>query len=262
MVNTSDPDCCYFYDKFSTLFASATLPVYALQFNLIVLLFIYVLKFRVKPSKKLAEVLIQQNSPEKNLYSFENDTERFRHDLVSIKLPFYGMWTVAQGYDDIHPIRAYGNMLSISLLQIRMESNIKAVVTFLKIISALTNLFFHLLPGILSQVVDDIEDNIIGIPNIKENWGNTVIIRHNNFLFSSLSHLNKNSVAVKPGDKVSQGDLLGKCGNSGRSPYPHLHFQLQQMPYIGSQTLHYPVSYFIEHKESGFELRNFSVPSQ
>ena len=84
-----------------TLFASAALPIYALPFNLIVLLFLYVLKFRIKPSKKLAEVVIQQNSPEKNLYSFENDTERFRHDLVPMRLPFYGIWTVAQGYDGI-----------------------------------------------------------------------------------------------------------------------------------------------------------------
>ena len=37
--------------------------------------------------------------------------------------------------------------------------------------------------GYIESVVDDIEDNIIGKPNIKENWGNTVIIRHNNYLY-------------------------------------------------------------------------------
>ena len=82
-----------------SLFASAALPIFALPFNLIVLLFLYVLKFRVKPSKKLAEVVIQQNSPEKNLYAWENDVERFRYDMVPMRLPFYGTWFVAQGYD-------------------------------------------------------------------------------------------------------------------------------------------------------------------
>ena len=77
-----------------SLFASAALPIYALPFNMIVLLFLYVLKFRIKPSKKLAEVVVQQNSPEKNLYSCENDIERFRYDMVPMRLPFYGTWFV------------------------------------------------------------------------------------------------------------------------------------------------------------------------
>ena len=35
------------------------------------------------------------------------------------------------------------------------------------------------------------------------------------------------SATVKVGDKVKQGDVIAKCGNSGYTGEPHLHFQLQ-----------------------------------
>ncbi len=39
----------------------------------------------------------------------------------------------------------------------------------------------------------------------------------------SLVHLQKNSVTVEVGQKVTIGDLLGRVGNSGNSEEPHLH---------------------------------------
>jgi murein DD-endopeptidase MepM/ murein hydrolase activator NlpD len=42
-----------------------------------------------------------------------------------------------------------------------------------------------------------------------------------------LAHFQRGSVAVKAGDRVQRGQLLGKCGNSGNSSEPHLHYQLQ-----------------------------------
>lgn len=254
------PVVAIFTISFSALFASAKLPVFALPFNLIVLLFLYVLKFRVNPSRGLAEVLIQQNSPEKNLYSYENDIGRFRHDLVSIQLPFYGTWTVAQGYDDIHTHKGLWKHALDFIITDEDGKQFKGKGDLPEDYFCYNKPVLAPADGYIESVADNIEDNIIGKPNIKENWGNTVIIRHNNFLFTSLSHLKYNSITVKPGDKVRQGDLIGKCGNSGRSPYPHLHFQLQQLPYIGSHTLNYPVSYFIVHCDSGFELKNFSIP--
>ena len=41
-------------------------------------------------------------------------------------------------------------------------------------------------------------------------------------------HISKqNTISVKVGDRVKQGDLLGLCGNSGHSSEPHLHFHIQ-----------------------------------
>ena len=88
-----------------------------------------------------------------------------------------------------------------------------------------------------------------------------MIIKHAAHLYSSLSHLKEGSISVKAGDPVKEGDEIGRCGNSGRSPYPHLHFQLQGTPYIGSVTLEYPISYHILHGKDGFELRTFTSPA-
>ena len=44
---------------------------------------------------------------------------------------------------------------------------------------------------------------------------------------ASQAHFQRGSVAVKAGDRVQRGQLVGKCGNSGNSSEPHLHYQLQ-----------------------------------
>lgn len=245
----------------SSIFAVFYLPVYALPFNIVVLLFLYVLKFRVRPSKQLAEVLIQQNSPEKNLYSYTNDIVRFRHGLTPIKLPFFGIWEVNQSHNGEHTHRGDWKhawdfvMTDQKGLQYRGEGNeLSDYYCYNKPVTAAAD-------GIVESVVDNITDNEIGKANIRDNWGNTVIIKHSDFLYSSVNHLVPGSVPVKEGDKVRQGDIIGKCGNSGRSPYPHLHFQLQATPFVGSRTIDYPVSYYIQHIDGeGFSLCNFDIP--
>ncbi|MCD4769193.1 MAG: urea transporter, partial [Bacteroidales bacterium] len=214
----------------SSVFLVFSLPVYALPFNIVVLLFLYVLKFRLKPSVDLSEVIIQQNTPEKNLYSFKNDIIRFRHGLTSIKLPFFGTWEVSQAHNGEHTHKGEwkhawdfvitGNNGS----QFRNEGdNLIDYFCYNKPVVAPAD-------GIIEYVTDGVPDNIIGQANIRENWGNTIVIKHGDYLFSSLSHLVPDSITVKEGEKVREGDIIARCGNSGRSPYPHLHFQLQSTP--------------------------------
>ena len=42
------------------------------------------------------------------------------------------------------------------------------------------------------------------------------------------NHLKQNSLKVKSGDQVKQGQELAQCGNSGGGPIPHVHFQLRK----------------------------------
>lgn len=44
-------------------------------------------------------------------------------------------------------------------------------------------------------------------------------------VFVALCHLRCGSIAVRPGQQVRVGELLGGCGNSGNSTEPHLHLQ-------------------------------------
>lgn len=57
--------------------------------------------------------------------------------------------------------------------------------------------------------------------------GKTLLINHGFGLFSSYSHLSH--IAVKEGDKIKQGDLIAKIGNTGRSTGPHLHYVITWM---------------------------------
>lgn len=60
--------------------------------------------------------------------------------------------------------------------------------------------------------------------------GNSVTIRHAEGEYSSLVHLVPGSIEVKPGERVARGEQIGRCGHSGNSSEPHLHFQLQDHP--------------------------------
>ena len=78
---------------------------------------------------------------------------------------------------------------------------------------------------------------------------NIVSVRHADGIVSRYVHLKKGSVKVAVGDKVKCGDVLGYVGSSGRSAYPHLHFEVQDKdgktidPFAGSSSQ--PTSYWI-----------------
>jgi len=54
---------------------------------------------------------------------------------------------------------------------------------------------------------------------------NLVQIRHSDGTYAFYYHLMKNSVTVKLGEYVLQGQLIGYVGSSGNSTGPHLHFE-------------------------------------
>jgi len=82
--------------------------------------------------------------------------------------------------------------------------------------------------GIIVNVVDDIKENKPG--DMPKNAGNRIIIDHENGEYSVLAHFKYNSIAVKEGERVTSGQYLGRCGNSGHSSEPHLHYHLQNTP--------------------------------
>ncbi|MEW6278769.1 MAG: M23 family metallopeptidase, partial [Candidatus Eremiobacterota bacterium] len=53
---------------------------------------------------------------------------------------------------------------------------------------------------------------------------NAVQVRHRDGTVGEYVHLKPGGVAVRPGQRVSVGDLLGYSGSTGYSRFPHLHF--------------------------------------
>ncbi len=55
--------------------------------------------------------------------------------------------------------------------------------------------------------------------------GNHVLIQRDDVV-AALVHLAPGSIAVRMGQRVSVGELIGRVGHTGNSTTPHLHFQL------------------------------------
>jgi urea transporter len=243
----------------SGLLKPMNITLLSLPFNLVLLTFIYSFRFRTVQSE-FREVRIQEGTPERNLYSFQSFTKRFPNfGWLRIKLPFHGEWSIVQGHngDQTHKgewAEAWDFVITDrdSSRYINDGNSIRDYFCFGQNIISPAD-------GTIVVAEDGIEDNNIGEVNTFKNWGNTVIIKHAEGLYSKLSHLKNGSVSVREGENIHYGQVIGKVGNSGRSPYPHLHFQLQSTPYIGSKTLKYPLSAYLEN---GTELRIFSYPSE
>ncbi len=216
------------------LFMYFRVSPYSLPFNAIVLMFLYTLKLREKRSRYLVEPPVQMGSPEKNLYLYTGNILRFPAKYpVSTAMPFYGEWTVTQGHNGQYTHKAAWRhawdfvILDREGKQYQNSGNqVQDYYCFGKIVLAPAD-------GIVVTVIDSIHDNQIGDVNVRDNWGNTV---------------------------VKKGQIVGQCGNSGRSPYPHLHFQFQSNPYIGSATIEYPFGHYLLKEDSGYALKAFDYP--
>ncbi|OYT15609.1 MAG: peptidase M23 [Bacteroidetes bacterium 4572_77] len=242
------------------LFSHLGIGIYALPFNAIVLLFLYANKLRNKQKYGLQEVKVQHFSPEHNLY-FALEAENRFQDLkfLPLRLPVQGEWTISQGHNgaithkekwqhawDFIITKANGEQFN------NLGKETTDYMCYNKAVLASYD-------GVVQEIADGIDDNIIGLQNLRENWGNTIIIKHSDYLFSKYSHLKKGSLVVQKGDWIKKGQQIALVGNSGRSPFPHLHFQLQKTPFIGSETIAYPFASYLSRQaenEPGLQLYN------
>ncbi|MDF1546242.1 MAG: urea transporter [Bacteroidales bacterium] len=247
----------------STLFAPYQLSIYALPFNIVVLLFLYSLKLRLFPKPQLSEAILQLNNPEKNLYFHQQALKRFQWlSYYPVSLPVHGQWFVSQAHDDTITHKGeWGKAWDFIILdndgkQFQNEGNLpEDYYCYKKVVIAPAY-------GVVVEIVDGIEDNTIGEVNLIHNWGNSVVIKHSDYVYSQISHLKSGSFKIKKGQTVSKGDKIALCGNSGRSPYPHVHFQVQASPFVGSKTIDYPIDHYVVKQKDGFKLLSYCKPEK
>ena len=88
--------------------------------------------------------------------------------------------------------------------------------------------------GRVARAVGDLPDQAIGASDPFHPAGNHVVIDFGEGEYGFLAHLHEGSVAVAEGDAVEAGQEIGRCGNSGNTSEPHLHFHLQTSATLGA----------------------------
>lgn len=101
---------------FTRLLGMAQLPVFSLPYSVVTVLFVHFLQQRGS-ARSLILTPLQQYSPEINLYSYQNNKERLsRFWYIPVQLPFWGEWTVTQGYNGNYTHKdEWGNALDFMI---------------------------------------------------------------------------------------------------------------------------------------------------
>lgn len=84
------------------------------------------------------------------------------------------------------------------------------------------------LPGVLYLLV--VESVARSLGGARRVTGNHLVLDLGDGVYAMYAHLRQGSLKVRPGDRVTAGQTLAACGNSGNSSEPHLHFQLMDAP--------------------------------
>ncbi|MEI6413469.1 MAG: urea transporter [Pseudomonadota bacterium] len=155
---------------------------------------------------------------------------------IALRLPFVGRMEVSQAMEGAHTHRGPWRY---ALDFIRVEQGL----SFQGDGRNLTDFYTFDLPvlspvwGTVMSCRHDLPDNPPGEINLRDNWGNHVLISLPGGQDAVLlAHLRQGSVNVLPGQWLVPGMPIGRCGNSGRSTQPHLHLQVQQGGWLGAPT--------------------------
>ena len=234
----------------SRLFLVYGLPVMAVPFLLTTLTLLAALRLRVTTAPP-ALLLDTPGLPESNYERARLARTRLGAlDSVPLLAPFYGAWQVYQGFDGAHTHKSRWRF-ALDFHRIENGKSYSRDGTQLK------DFFCYGLPvlspafGTVVRCKDDLPDNAPGTVDLRNNWGNYVILQAESGIFVLVAHLQKNSVRVTRGERVTPETVLANCGSSGRSPQPHLHLQVQRHASLGSSTLPFHLVSSITRVDTG-----------
>lgn len=88
-------------------------------------------------------------------------------------------------------------------------------------------------------------------PSLKHK-ANVVLVQHRDGTIASYAHLFPNGAAVRPGQNVAQGQLIGYSGSTGFSSGPHLHFDVIRAT-LGQDG-------FLRHESIPVDFSNYNPP--
>ena len=220
-------------------------PAFTLPFNFITSTFIYVLSILSFP---LVARFIRK-TPEETLDFYLTNINRFKGTERGIHLPFSGKWTVYQGFNGKWTHKGSWKYAYDFVITDDEGKSYKGEGKNLNDYYAFRKPVLSPVRGRVVKVINDLPDNPIGEVDKINNWGNLVVIHDERGFYVEISHFSQYSIKVKEGDWVEVGTFLGLCGNSGYSPQPHIHVQVQLTPEIGGYTVPFSfISYISDNK--------------
>jgi murein DD-endopeptidase MepM/ murein hydrolase activator NlpD len=102
--------------------------------------------------------------------------------------------------------------------------------------------------GTVVEATDGMPEQVPGPPKgvtVETLAGNHIVVDMGDGNFALYAHIKTGTVAVKVGDHVKTGDVLGHLGNTGNSSAPHLHFHVMDGPSpLASRGLPYEIEGF------------------
>ena len=236
-------------DAISGFWSYYGIPAFTLPFAVVTLGVIYVLGLLGSPLIATRIGL----TPEETLDTHLANRLRYPGSERTLLPPFSGAWTVWQAFDGVWTHKgawryAYDFVLTDSDGKTHVNSGTKLedYYCFNKPVLAPVR-------GRIVAAVDDLPDSPINDPDKVNNWGNLLVIAEPRGWHVELSHFAAKSLRVKVGDWVERGTVLGLCGNSGYSPQPHIHVQVQLTETPGAATV--PFS-FASYAEDGIAHAN------
>lgn len=182
-------------------------------------------------------------------------------ETVPVLLPFLGEWTVYQGFNGAYTHKAPWQH-SIDFIVVSEGRS------FGNDGQDLDDYFCFGLPvvsPVYGQVVgcaDTFRDNSPGEVDIRNNWGNFILICCGGGLHVLLAHLQQGSLSVSEADHVVPGQRLARCGNSGRSPQPHIHLHVQRGYSLGCATVPFHLSSVIIRQAEKSRFHLATIPSE
>ncbi len=220
-------------EAITTLGSPYGIPPFTLPFCLITLGTLYVLRAVNHPFLAADISLSPEEMRENSLVN------RFRYpgQVRTLYLPFSGRWTVTQSFDGRWTHQGKWRYCYDFLVTDEAGKSCRAD-------GALPQDYYCYRMSVLSpvrgrvvKIINHLPDNAIGNIDGGNSWGNMVILHDPRDFYVEVSHFAPQSIRVKVGDWVERGAVLGLCGNSGYSPQPHIHLQVQADDGIGSATL-------------------------
>lgn len=223
------------------------IPVFALPFNIVSILMVVTLR-TIKFDK--VPVLIKE-TPEETFDFYNQNIKRFHTDEVLISLPFQGEWTVYQAFDDewTHTgdwKHAY-DFIKTDNENIAFEGKGELEDFYCYGETVLSPVSGH-----VHSIVMNIEDNNYGKVDLINNWGNHIILLTSTGHYVLLAHLKQSSSLLNIGEWVNEGMAIAQCGNSGYSPQPHLHIQVQESAQLGSKTIPFKFKSYLSEQRMEF----------